>query len=76
MMSHGSSSHSAREHTERVERLRVELDANDAALAAAQDEDEELRLLKRRAELQDDLLAELAGEDGEHAQSGGGSHQH
>ena len=75
-MSHGSSSHSAREHTERAERLRVELDTNDAARAAAQDEEEELRLLKRRAELQDELLAELTREGGERAQSGGGSHQH
>ena len=76
MMSHGSSGQSARENTERVERLRVELDANDAALAAGQDQEEELRLLKRRAELQDEIAAELTGEDGEHAQSGGASHQH
>ena len=76
MMSHSSSGHGAPEYKERVERLRVDLDANDAALAAAQDEDEEVRLLKRRAELQDELLAELTGEGGEHAQSGGGSHEH
>jgi len=55
---------------QRVARLRAEIDANSTALAAEQDRDRLVDLLKQHVALQDALLAELLQGNGHH-----GGHQ-
>lgn len=63
---------------QRVARLRAEIDANSTALAAEQDRDRLVDLLKQHVALQDAVVAELLQGSGHHGghQAGPGRYQH